>query len=147
MTRVFQSIVSSVLAAAVGLGAVLILGVLWWEVGRGLPGMVLGSFCGAVCAQQIRKRTTWPSSVLAASLGAGIASFLAIATGEAIGPLCTHTAAATRWYPLSRNRNSQSDAISSMPNFEPINASIRANFTRMFRAEILAKRCRSNLNG
>ena len=86
MTRVFQSIVSSVLAAAVGLGAVLILGVLWWEVGRGLPGMVLGSFCGAVCAQQIRKRTTWPSSVLAASLGAGIASFLAIATGEAIEP-------------------------------------------------------------
>lgn len=84
--ELIKSVLSSVAATAIGLTAVLIVGMIWWPAGRGPQGILLGAVAAAVAAQLIRYCASWPASSIAAFIGAAVASFLAIATGEAIEP-------------------------------------------------------------
>lgn len=81
-----RSVLASAAATAIGLAIVLIVGMTWWPAGRGPQGVLLGAAAAAVAAQRMRHRSSWPASSIAASIGAAVASFLAIATGEVIEP-------------------------------------------------------------
>lgn len=85
MQRTFQSCFLSTLAALVGLLAVLITGRISWDIGSGIIGIILGAFIAGAVAKLLRSRGRI-ISVFAACFGAGVASFLAIATAEQLPP-------------------------------------------------------------
>ena len=81
-----RGVLASVAATAIGLATVLMVGMIWWPAGRGPQGVLLGAAAAAVAAQLIRHRSSWPACSIAASIGAVVASYLAIATAEVIEP-------------------------------------------------------------
>jgi len=86
VSSVLKSMLSSSLAACVGLIVVLLVGMVWWTAGSGPHGILLGCVGGGLAAKSIQRNTSLPASSIAACLGAGVATYFAIVSAEVVPP-------------------------------------------------------------
>ena len=81
-----QVFLGPVLAAIFGLIAMLLVGLAFWPLARGLSGIAIGSTVSVLVAMLLRLKADWPTSMIASGLGAMIACYFAIATAELLPP-------------------------------------------------------------
>lgn len=86
MIKLLQTCVVSALSSFLGLLIVLAVGMVWWEVARGLPGVFSGAALSGGIALMFRKRMQVVASVIASGIGGAVACFLAISTAELLPP-------------------------------------------------------------
>ena len=86
LNRCAKCSATGVLASLLGMVVMLLVGVISWEMARGINGLLLAALSGAGAALLMRWRLGWPVSVIAGFVGAALAAFAAISTGEVWEP-------------------------------------------------------------
>lgn len=86
LNRCAKCSATGALASLLGMVVMLLVGVVSWEMARGINGLLLAALSGTGAALLMRWRFGWPVSVIAGFVGASLAAFAAISTGEVWEP-------------------------------------------------------------